>query len=194
MECPFPPDAEHHVNRDKDDAGEVIYRCFDCYNARPMCAGCIIAGHVDNPFHRIEVWDPKLAFWQRQSLGSLDGFEINLGHGGSVCPLLPKPRNMTIVHEHGIVSMNVRFCACPAPGELRAVAECIQLVHYGLFPGTWVRPETAYTVNGLRDYHLLSLQCQITGIDYTTYLRRSTDNVLPSDITVSLQLLTKYSY
>ncbi|TBU36730.1 hypothetical protein BD309DRAFT_1068674 [Dichomitus squalens] len=43
------------------------------------------------------------------------------------------------------------------------VPEPVQLLRFGLFPGTWLRPSTVYTINGLRDYHLLSLQCQITG-------------------------------
>ncbi|KAI0730475.1 hypothetical protein C8Q76DRAFT_613044 [Earliella scabrosa] len=180
LQCP----RAHDVKSDPQAAVQAkVYRCFDCYNAHPMCAACIMEDHVANPFHRIEVWDPTLAFWARMSLGDLEAFAINLGHQGEPCSTQPNVRTMTIVHEHGIVGMKVRFCACPAPGELFAVPEPLQLLRFGLFPGSWKRPETAYTVNGLRDYHLLSLQCQITGIDYATYLRRSTDNVIPSDTT-----------
>ena len=182
LQCPRAHDSKLATS---NEAKSHAYRCFDCYNARPMCAACIIDGHVNNPFHRVEVWDPALAFWSRISLGDLDGFVLNLGHDGAPCATQPNVRPMTIVHEHGIVGMNVRFCACPPDGEPHAVPDPLQLLRFGLFPGTWKRPETAYTVNGLRDYHLLSLQCQITGIDYATYLRRSTDNVIPSDTTVS---------
>ncbi|KAI1789500.1 hypothetical protein LXA43DRAFT_892819 [Ganoderma leucocontextum] len=90
---------------------------------------------------------------------------------------------MTIVHEHGIIEMRVRFCDCIAEGDRFPVPEPMQLLRFGLFPGTWKEPRTAFTINGLRDYHLLSVQCQITGIDFATYLQRCTDNVLSRDVT-----------
>ncbi|KAI1796811.1 hypothetical protein LXA43DRAFT_879378 [Ganoderma leucocontextum] len=90
---------------------------------------------------------------------------------------------MTIVHEHGIIEMKVRFCVCLAEGERFTVPEPIQLLRFGLFPGTWKQPRTAFTINGLRDYHLLSVQCQITGIDFAVYLQRSTDSVLAHEVT-----------
>ncbi|KAI1796329.1 hypothetical protein LXA43DRAFT_969822 [Ganoderma leucocontextum] len=83
---------------------------------------------------------------------------------------------MTIVYEHGIIEMKIRFYKFRIP-------EPMQLLRFGLFPGTWKEPRTAFTINGLRDYHLLSVQCQITGIDFATYLQRCTDNVLSKDVT-----------
>ncbi|KAI1785018.1 hypothetical protein LXA43DRAFT_976457 [Ganoderma leucocontextum] len=90
---------------------------------------------------------------------------------------------MTIVHDHGIIEMKVRFCDCIAEGGRFPIPVPMQLLRFGLFPGTWKEPRTAFTINGLRDYHLLSVQCQITGIDFTTYLQRCTDNVLSKDVT-----------
>ncbi|KAI1785592.1 hypothetical protein LXA43DRAFT_899410 [Ganoderma leucocontextum] len=90
---------------------------------------------------------------------------------------------MTIVHEHGIIEMKVRFCDCIPKGDKFPIPEPIQLLRFGLFPGTWKEPRTAFTINGLRDYHLLSVQCQITGIDFATYLQQCTDNVLSKDVT-----------
>ena len=68
---------------------------------------------------------------------------------------------------------------------LTAVEEPIQLLSYGLFPGTWAQPRAAFTINGLRDYHLLSLQAQISAHDYIKYLQRTTDNVAPDTVPVS---------
>ncbi|KAI9067995.1 hypothetical protein FKP32DRAFT_1600802 [Trametes sanguinea] len=45
-------------------------------------------------------------------------------------------------------------------------------------------PQTTYTINGLRDYHLLSLQSTITALDYVLYLCRSTDSIQPDDAKV----------
>ena len=140
--------------------------------------------HLHNPFHRIEVWTDGAGFWRRMSLGQLDSFVLNLGHAGDECLLQDKLRTMTIVHDHGIIEMKVRFCGCIAEGEKTPVPIPMQLLGFGLFPGTWKEPRTAFTINGLRDYHLLSVQCQITGIDFATYLQRCTDNVLSKDVTV----------
>ena len=182
LQCPRP----HRIQSKPQMAVEPkVYRCFDCYNACPMCAACIIEEHIANPFHRIEVWDASLAFWSRICLGDLEGFAINLGHDGKPCTTQLNVRPMTIVHEHGIVGMKVRFCACPPPGEPFAVPEPLQLLRFGLFPGTWKQPDTAYTIHRLCDYHLLSLQCQITGLDYTTYLHQSADNVIHEEVAVS---------
>ncbi|TFK79239.1 hypothetical protein K466DRAFT_505889, partial [Polyporus arcularius HHB13444] len=87
---------------------------------------------------------------------------------------------LTITHEHGIDEFDVHFCACPAP--LVAVEQPIQLLSFGLFPGTWSQPQAAFTINGLRDYHLLFLQAQMSVHDYIKYLQRSTDNVASDDV------------
>ena len=131
------------------------------------------------------MWTDAASFWKRMSLGQLDAFVLNLGHAGEECPAQDYVRRMTIVHEHGIIEMKVRFCNCVAKGDKFRMPEPMQLLRFGLFPGTWKEPHTAFTINGLRDYHLLSVQCQITGIDFATYLQRSTDNVLSKDVTVS---------
>ncbi|TBU25756.1 hypothetical protein BD311DRAFT_780148 [Dichomitus squalens] len=88
---------------------------------------------------------------------------------------------MSVVHEHGIAQMKVHFCACPEEDTQTVPSEMAQLLRFGLFPGSWDIPRSAFTINGLRDYHLLSLQCQITGIDYMRFLQRSADNVVPGE-------------
>ncbi|RPD55070.1 hypothetical protein L227DRAFT_475895, partial [Lentinus tigrinus ALCF2SS1-6] len=77
---------------------------------------------------------------------------------------------MTITHERGIVPMKVRFCGCPTGEDGKPEPDPLQLLRFGLFPGTWKEPRAAYTITGLRDYDLLSAQCQISGHDYSAYL------------------------
>ncbi|KAI0713022.1 hypothetical protein C8T65DRAFT_695089 [Cerioporus squamosus] len=184
-QCPSP----HHLaasaatSTSKVNLGDAsLFRCFDCYHAQVVCRPCIVLEHVQNPFHRVEACNSSLRFWERQSLGSLGDFVINLGHGGEPCSRQWNERQMTITHEHGIVPMKVRFCACPTGDDRKPVPDSIQLLRFGLFPGTWTEPRSAYTITGLRDYDLLSAQCQISTWDFSAYLRRSTDNVAPDSV------------
>ena len=92
---------------------------------------------------------------------------------------------MTVVHEHGLAQVKVLFCACSEDEATKTAAPyTTQLLRFGLFPGSWDIPRSAFTLHGLRDYHLLSLQCQITAIDYMRFLQRSTDNVVPEETKV----------
>ncbi|TFK77780.1 hypothetical protein K466DRAFT_463250, partial [Polyporus arcularius HHB13444] len=138
------------------------FRCFDCYHAEVVCRPCIVLEHIHNPFHRVEAWHNSLRFWERQYVGMFDDFVIHLGHGGEPCNRQWNERQMTITHEHGIVPMKVRFCACPVGEDGKPLPDYIQLLRFGLFPGSWSEPRSAYTINGLRDYDLLSAQCQIS--------------------------------
>lgn len=161
------------------------YRCFDCYRPPVQCKTCAVASHQQNPFHRIEEWQPALGFWQRRPLYDL-GLVIQIGHpGGGTCYSSALPRRMTVVHEHGIHPAAIKYCECGGTANTPCLPEPLQLIRFGLFPGSWHQPETVYTINGLRDYHLLSLQSPITTMDYAAYLRRTTDNVQPDDAKVT---------
>ena len=170
-----------------------MYRCFDCFNAPLECASCTISTHARNPFHRIDVWAPPVGFWDRKSLAAVktasgDRLTIELEHAlGEACSSRDasrEPRQMTIVHDHGIHEYPVRFCPCHDPETDEPVPEPIQLIHFGLWPGTWKHPQSAYTISGLRDHQLLGLQAQMSTHDYYEYLRRSTDMVCPEDVPV----------
>ncbi|KAH9849133.1 hypothetical protein C2E23DRAFT_738021 [Lenzites betulinus] len=87
---------------------------------------------------------------------------------------------MTVIHDHGIHKMAIKYCRC-RQGDNPVLPEPLQLIRFGLFPGSWDCPETAYAINTLRDYHLLSMQLPITAMDYVAYLRRTTDSVQPDD-------------
>ena len=184
------PSSNHNVaveiaaQRQDKPRRHTLFRCFDCYHAKAVCRACIVYDHSQNPFHRVDVWNEALRFWERMSLGSLDEFVINLGHGGLPCSYQRHERPMTITHERGIASMKVRFCACPGGEEGEPVPDAIQLLRFGLFPGSWKEPRSAYTIHTLRDYDLLAAQCGVSAWDFSAYLRRSTDNVLPESVKV----------
>ncbi|KAM5531911.1 hypothetical protein V8D89_014422 [Ganoderma adspersum] len=82
-------------------------------------------------YHAPIVWEPELGFWQHHSLSLLKNFILNLGHGS-------KPCNVTNDMKDPVPDMS-------------------QLLRFGLFPGSWDVPWSAFSINGLRDYHLLSL-------------------------------------
>ncbi len=174
-------------------SGQVVYRCAECYHAPIECEACVVSGHCRNPFHRIEEWLSARGFWLRKSLGELnmsDGtpFTINLGHNkGSPCLLNQGPvtRSMVFVHDHGIHKFGVRFCLCADPASEDRVPYAIQLIREGFWPGSWTQPETAFTIRGLQDQQLLSLQSHMSMLDYVSYLARLTDNVCSEDVPVS---------
>ncbi|EMD32484.1 hypothetical protein CERSUDRAFT_118810 [Gelatoporia subvermispora B] len=155
---------------------EQAYRCVDCFLPRILCKLCSITAHMRDPLHRQEVWDHEQGFWSRVSLGDL-GLVLNLGHSGQKCVIAPKDaRRMTIVHSHGVVDIGVRFCAC-LNQELEGTPHAVQLIEHGLWPGSWEKPLTVFTIEVLKDFHLLSLQSQMTALDFYRYLQRRTDNI-----------------
>ncbi|KAI0741135.1 hypothetical protein C8Q76DRAFT_608959 [Earliella scabrosa] len=167
---------------------ERVYRCFDCFDPALQCQSCAVRSHRRNPFHRFDEWDPTLGFWSRRSLGELPDeprLVLNLGHsGGDPCPLggANASRPLVVVHSHGVHKFNVRFCRCTDPATRDQVPPPLQLIRAGLWPGSWERPETAYTIAGLRDHQLLAMQSQISTHDFVNYLVRLTNNVCPEDL------------
>ncbi|KAH9929863.1 uncharacterized protein BXZ73DRAFT_47795 [Epithele typhae] len=104
---------------------------------------------------------------------------------------------MTIVDNHGPHEFEVGFCHCTSfdrPPE----EEALQLLRSRLWPATWLTPRAAFTISGLRDFHLLSLTTQASTQDYWKYLSRSKDNVLthriPSRYGDLLTTLRLYSF
>ena len=172
---------------------DALYRCFDCFCPAVECADCTLNSHRRNPFHRIDVWTPERGFWDRIPLSQVTTATnrkvvVELGHAlGVPCPTAvgrPSTRKMTVVHDHGISECTVRFCGCDDPETKQPVPEPIQLIRFGLWPGSWKRPESAYTISALRDHQLLGLQAQMSTHDYVQYLRRTTDIVCPEDVPV----------
>ena len=171
----------------------IIFRCYECFCAPHLCSACMVTTHKSMPFHRIERWTEDRGFWEKTTLGHL-GMRLLLGHGGLKCPIaITAPREMTIVHEHGIMSMELQFCECAGIDTRVCVPEALQLLRVGLFPGSWEKPRTAFTVQTLKSFHLLALQSQITANDFIRYLRRTTDNVCPESTVVSHSVRDKWA-
>lgn len=61
----------------------------------------------------------------------------------------------------------------------------MQIIRAGMWPGSWILPQTVFTMQVLRDFSLLTLQGTISAHDYWQYLIRSTDNIDPHSLPVS---------
>lgn len=126
------------------------------------------------------------------------GFVLYTGHGGRKCHYAIGPRKVIVAHGNGIMPMSVSFCRC---GRANAGAEsgeattsggeagpddheALQLIDLGLYPGSWERPQTAFTQDVLRTYILLSFQANMSAQDFYTFLKRRTDNVSPESVPV----------
>ncbi len=161
-----------------------VYRCSECFHPPTLCTECTISSHGSNPLHIVQEWDAEHQFWVRRSLGHL-GMVLELGHGGARCPkTLATTRKMTVVHEHGVWPMNVRFCGCPE-GDGAPNPDAYQLLGAGLWPASWKQPLTAFSMSVMREFHLLSVQANTNAYDYFRYLQRTTDNITPDETKVS---------
>ncbi|KAI0743712.1 hypothetical protein C8Q80DRAFT_1122124 [Daedaleopsis nitida] len=140
--------CEQTLRRDSDDR---VYRCCDCYDPAVQCVRCAVSSHRRNPFHHFAEWCPDQGFWGRISLGEISGPEnlfLHLGHQGSPCPLNSGPvtRTLMVVHEHGVHKFGVRFCKCTDKATSEQTPAPVQLICFGLWPGSWERPETAFSI------------------------------------------------
>jgi hypothetical protein len=143
------------------------------------CRACIVHDHLSNPFHRIEAWDGT--HFSRVSLSEL-GLVINLNHRGSHCPHAITPiatHRFTVVDVNGIHPATIAYCHCAnAPGR------AVQLVRSGLYPSSTRRPQTAFTLRLLRDFHIDTVESHKTAYDYVGKLERWTNNTFPDEVEV----------
>ena len=155
------------------------YRCEDCIPEPDLCIDCVRAVHRFSPFHRLLRWDAVERTWVRTAMGGLDNFLIHLGHRGLPCPHpTSEPVKIVVVHEGGIVQdVKVQYCGCPSTSETWKRRRPFQLLAYGLFPGSWSQPRSAYTLTLAKMLELLLLQAQPSIHDLSNFLRRLTDNV-----------------
>jgi hypothetical protein len=107
-----------------------------------------------------------------------------LGHSssGRRCPEdddLFGDRKMTVIHVNGIFEHCVRFCKCQ-----NANSEHIQLFDHRLFPSTFDRPETAFTLDVLEYYGIDAMECKTSAQSFFQKLRRVTNNAFPEEVPV----------
>ena len=84
------------------------------------------------------------------------------------------------MHEHGQTEVPVLFCQCTHP----RATEAVQLLEDGLWPATWLKPQTAITLSTLEAFHSLSLRAHVNVHDYEAHLRQMTDAVCTEDVKV----------
>ena len=167
------------------------YRCCDCLNPPVLCKSCILRSHAHTPFHFVSEWDVRRRFWRRQPLASL-GVVLDLGHDGERCTYASgTPRPMCIVSEHGVHELGVRFCGCLDKATRATTPDATQLLRHGLWPASWQQPRTAFTINVLKTFSLLSHQGNVNAYDYIEVLRRKTDGTVTQGTVVSLMSLDR---
>ncbi len=187
--CPLTHATNQFPHIDNDLS---LYRCQDCPFTPTMCKSCIVKDHRTRPFDQIQKWCVQDQCWVKTSLPQL-GYVIFLGHGQVCCPRYARradgtamyqthARQMVVLHEHGVVNVNVIFCMCnPAPSHAQ------QLIMAGLWPVTWEQPRTATTLAALELFHCLSLQAQVNVHDFLSFINCMTDAVLTNNVQVSMR-------
>lgn len=105
------PSCSHKLC-DKLPGYRTLFRCQDCPLGCFKCIDCVLSSHGERPFDRILMWDAAKQYWHRITLPQM-GYVFNLGHGGRKCPNASSaPRDMVIIHEHGLMDLPVLFCQC----------------------------------------------------------------------------------
>jgi hypothetical protein len=160
---------------------QARFRCTDCYGPNWQCQGCLLNCHINHPFHRPQEW--KDGSFQNVSLCNL-GYVFMLGHSrsGHGCPENDNifgDRRMTMVHVNGIFEHCVRFCRCQD-----AIPEHLQLFDNRLFPSTFDRPETAFSLDVLEYYGIDAMECKTSSQSFFQKLRRVTNNAFPEEVPV----------
>jgi hypothetical protein len=178
LEIP-PPNLSCHSCGDV----ESRFRCLDCYGPHWWCQTCIVNNHSQHPFHRPQQW--KEGSFENISLCEL-GYVFVLGHSssGSQCPEgdLFGDRRMVLIHVNGVFEHCVRFCRCRG-----ATSEHEQLFCHRLFPSTFDRPETAFSLDVLDYYGIDAMECKTSAQSFFQKLRRVTNNAFPDEVPVSLR-------
>ena len=199
------------------------WRCLDCLGRAHFCGACVSKYHRLNPFHRLLRWNPGLGYWEKRAMAD-HGHVLCYGHGKQMCPeRTSPPRELVIVHAGGVTQIKVAFCECKRAALRRALLnrlspagldgasgsdsdvdqelaakydreEALQLIDMGLYPGSWQQPRTAFTQDVLRSANLLTLQGGISTQDFYTYLKRTTNNVAPDLVPVSILASSRSSY
>lgn len=100
------------------------------------------------------------------------GLRYQLGHG--VCENCPHPSprqvDFVVVAENGHHSISLDWCGCPGAKD-----RFEQLLDVGWWPATPTDPETAFTMTGLRTFHILNLQGKLPPTDYYRSLEQLTN-------------------
>ncbi|KAJ6518043.1 hypothetical protein C8R47DRAFT_1205124 [Mycena vitilis] len=150
--------GEDEGEDEEEVRGSAKYRCNDCLGGDELlCHSCLLLGHRQLPFHRIEHWTG--AQFERKSLKDL-GLRIQLGHwhGATRSCSVPTPAindDFVVVDVHGVH----------------------QLLRARLWAATTTNRKTAATFGVLRKYHLMSFESKCSALEFYQSLARETDNL-----------------
>jgi len=100
--------------------------------------------------------------------------------------MLPRPNRsdedgnpfVTIVDVSGIHHLPVVFCAC----EMAELHNDISYLRMGLFPTSFERIQTVFTLDVLKDFRLSKLECKTSAYQYYQKLRRLTCPAFPKAV------------
>ncbi|KAJ7916080.1 hypothetical protein B0H13DRAFT_2231764 [Mycena leptocephala] len=154
--------------------GNADHRCVDCLGSGELlCSSCILEGHHQLPFHRIQRWT-ALSF-EHVTLKTL-GLRIQLGHWrrNDSCPV-PTPcagDDFVIIDNNGVHEVGLDFCGCGQGGLPTS-----QLLRASLWAATTMSPRTAATFAVLRRFQLLSFESKCGAYEFYQSLAREADNV-----------------
>ncbi|KAH9931367.1 uncharacterized protein B0H18DRAFT_1116521 [Fomitopsis serialis] len=159
---------------------DAPFRCTECFNGPMLCRDCLIDAHTWNPLHRVQCWNGR--FFERKQLSDL-GFIFSIGHHGRPCPSSfgDPPTKLTVVHTTGVQTIAVEYCDC-RHGAQHVEERPVQLCNAGLWPASFLRPQTVFTFHVLRLFTHLTFQAKTTAHDFYGTLRRLTSNAFFGDV------------
>jgi len=137
--------------------------------------------HQHHPFHRPQ--ELKDGSFEKTPLSDL-GYVFILGHSlqEGCCPEdggFLADRRVILIHTNGVFEHFIRFCKC-----LGSLPEHEQLFNHRLFPLTFDRPETAFTLDVLDYFGIDAMECKTSAQSFFQKLRRVTNNAFPGEVPV----------
>jgi CxC2 like cysteine cluster associated with KDZ transposases len=170
-----------------------MFRCLDCFHQGVFCHVCCLETHQWQPFHCVEEWTGS--YFKPVTLFDL-GLLLHLGHKGDRCPSATdashsastshindddsEDTKLTVVDKGGVQVHRIRWCACRHSPDHH-----IQLLQMGLYPATIDNPRTVFTFRCLRYFHIDSMECRTSALNFYTKLKRLTNDTFPNKVPVS---------
>ncbi|KAF8593035.1 hypothetical protein BDV93DRAFT_422934, partial [Ceratobasidium sp. AG-I] len=155
---------------DRCEVVDDMYNCGDCLHHVLLCKSCLFTEHAMLPSHRFRKWTGT--HFERVRL-DLIGFVFHLGHGGRPCTL-GHNRKFTLGDVNGIHELHIRFCRCPGHAS-----GSVQLLRARIYPCSDERPESGFTFNMLRDYHLSFAEAKLSSQRYYNVRVHHSNTVFP---------------
>ncbi|KAI0682452.1 hypothetical protein BC835DRAFT_1235178, partial [Cytidiella melzeri] len=149
------------------------------------CCSCIIQSHQSLPLHFLEHWNR--GFFKRCTLMDL-GFIIQLGHHSGNCPSIPTEKQndpisrITVVNVTGVQDVHVQYCRCAPAHSFTPKAQPLQFLSAQMWPSTYLRTCTVFTLQALQFFQQLTLQSKVSAYDYLGTLRHLTNNPCGNDV------------